>query len=72
MPSLSLEDLRRERTIYLLPELPKKRRADLKEFCSEIFELKNNLMAGTVFLQPGRSIGASTPSSAGLSTASIP
>ena len=58
----------------LLPEYATEEegRADLKEFCSEIFELKNNLMAGTVFLQPGRSIGASTPSSAGLSTASIP
>ena len=37
---LSLEDLRREPTIYLLPEYAteEEARADLKEFCSEIFE----------------------------------
>jgi len=40
MPSLSLEDLRHEPTIYLLPEYAteEEARADLKEFCSEIFE----------------------------------
>ena len=37
---LSLEDLRREPTIYLLPEYAteEEARAYLKEFCSEIFE----------------------------------
>ena len=37
---LSLEDLTREPTIYLLPEYAteEEARADLKEFCSEIFE----------------------------------
>ena len=41
---LSLEDLRREPTIYLLPEYAteEEARAYLKEFCSEIFE--DNLM----------------------------
>ena len=57
---LSLEDLTREPTIYLLPEYAteEEARAHLKEFCSEIFELKNNLMAGMVlcsFSLAGRS-----------------
>jgi hypothetical protein len=69
---LSLEDLRREPTIYLLPEYDTEEEAHgyLREYCSEIFE--EELDSWYRMPSPGRSTGPSTTSISGLSTGFIP
>src|SRR5215469_6778401 len=67
---LTLNDLRDEPTIYLLPEYDTAEEAHrhLQSRCKEI--LKNNWRGGFGFRQHGRLIGPSKLSSAGLSTTS--
>ena len=70
---LSLNDLRLEPTISLLPDYDTEEEAHqhLQRRCKEIFE-QHNWMASLVFQPHGLLIGASKISSTGLSTASTP
>ena len=69
---LTLADLRREPTIYLLPSYDTEEEAltHLEEVCAEIFEER---LDSWYRVRPhGPSIGTSIPSSAGLSIVSTP
>ena len=68
---LTLADLRREPTIYLLPPYDTEEQALVIWRRCAGKSSKSNSTDGTVYRPPGPSTGISTCSSAGLSTVSI-